>query len=160
MTVGMPGKDVKATLHVAVPPVPESVQLVELKVPGPLLLQLTVPVGVIGVPGDVSVTVAVHVVEWKSWIVVGEQLTLVEVVRGNTNTPILLLAASVNQMLPSGPALMPNGPLIGVGTVYSVMLPLVVTFPILPLPTANQKLPSGPPAMPNVGLPGTGNSVK
>src|SRR2546430_17627354 len=81
MTDGMPGKDVKVTLHAAVPPVPERVQVVELKVPGPLLLQLTVPVGVIGVPGDVSVTVAVHVVECKSWIVLGEQLRLVEVVR-------------------------------------------------------------------------------
>jgi len=81
MTDGLPGKDVKVTLHVAVPPEPERVQVVELKVPGPLLLQLTVPVGVIGVPGDVSVTVAVHVVEWKSWMVLGEQLTLVVVER-------------------------------------------------------------------------------
>ena len=60
----MPGTDLKETLHVAVPPVPERVQVVELKVPGPLLLQATVPVGVMGVPGDVSITVAVHVVEW------------------------------------------------------------------------------------------------
>ena len=42
-------------------PVLESVQLAELKLPGPLLLQLTVPVGVIGVPVDVSVRVAVQV---------------------------------------------------------------------------------------------------
>jgi hypothetical protein len=47
------------TVQVAVAPAPESVQLFEgLKVPAPLLLQVTVPVGVIGVPGDVSVTVA------------------------------------------------------------------------------------------------------
>ena len=93
MTDGMPGKDVKVTLHAAVPPVPERVQVVELKVPGPLLLQLTVPVGVICVPGDASVTVAVHVVEWWSWMVVGEQLTLVVVLRFVTvrlNDPMLV----------------------------------------------------------------------
>ncbi|TMP99806.1 MAG: hypothetical protein E6K99_03905 [Thaumarchaeota archaeon] len=99
----MPGKDVKATLHVAVPPVPERVQVVELKVPGPLLLQLTVPVGVIGVPGDVSVTVAVHVVECKSWIVLGEQLRLVEVVRsvvalGTSTIPISSKLAIVERV--------------------------------------------------------------
>ncbi len=37
-------------------------QVAELKVPVLLLLQLMIPVGVIGVPEEVSVTVAVHVV--------------------------------------------------------------------------------------------------
>ena len=47
-------------MHVAVAPAPESVHGFGLKVPFPLLFQETVPEGVIGVPGDVSVTVAVH----------------------------------------------------------------------------------------------------
>jgi hypothetical protein len=51
-------------MQVAVAPVPERVHGFELKVPFPLLLQATVPEGVIGVPGDVSVTVAVHGVAW------------------------------------------------------------------------------------------------
>jgi len=38
------------------------VQLVELNLPVPLLTHVTLPVGVIGVPGDVSFTVAEHVV--------------------------------------------------------------------------------------------------
>jgi len=46
------------TVQVAVDPLPETMQLVGLKVPVPLLLQLTDPVGVIGVPDDVSVTLA------------------------------------------------------------------------------------------------------
>jgi len=41
------------TVHVAVI---ERLQLVGLKVPTPLLVQVTVPVGVSRVPGDVSVT--------------------------------------------------------------------------------------------------------
>ncbi len=39
-----------------------SVQVGELKEPEPPLLQEMVPVGVMRVPGEVSVTVAVHVV--------------------------------------------------------------------------------------------------
>ena len=62
-------------------PVLERVQLAELKLPAPLLLQLTVPVGVIGVPGDVSVTVAVQVIIWLAWVVLGEQVTPVELLR-------------------------------------------------------------------------------
>jgi hypothetical protein len=69
-------------VQVAVAPVPESVQLFEgLKVPAPLLLQVTVPVGVINMPGDVSVTVAWQVVETPGCTKLGEQVTLVEVVR-------------------------------------------------------------------------------
>ncbi len=53
---------------------------VELKVPEALLLKLRVPVGVIGVPGEMSATVPMHVV--APFTASGEeQLTPVEVVR-------------------------------------------------------------------------------
>lgn len=55
--------------------------VVELNVPEPLELKLTVPPGIIAVPGDVSVTVAVHVVGPFNMSGLGAQLTLVEVVR-------------------------------------------------------------------------------
>ncbi len=45
---------------------------------------LTVPVGVIGVPVLVSVTVTLHMVPVPARSVVGEQLTDTEVVRGFT----------------------------------------------------------------------------
>ena len=45
--------------------------------------------------------------------------------------PILLPSASVNQRLPSGPAVMPRGLLPAVGTGNSVMTPAVVIRPIL-----------------------------
>ena len=51
-------------MQVAVPPAPERVHGFELNVPFPLLFQITVSDGVIGVPGEVSVTTAVHGVEW------------------------------------------------------------------------------------------------
>jgi hypothetical protein len=56
-------------VQVAVEPAPERVHGfvfpgTGLKVPFPLLVQATVPEGVIGVPRDVSVTVAVHGVAW------------------------------------------------------------------------------------------------
>ena len=49
------------TEHVAVAPVPANVQGDPVKVPVSELVNDTVPVGVLVVPGDVSVTVAVHV---------------------------------------------------------------------------------------------------
>jgi len=49
-------------VQVLVDPVPERVQLVVLKVPTPLLLQETIPVGVANLDG--LVTLAIHVVEW------------------------------------------------------------------------------------------------
>ena len=59
--------------------------------------------------------------------------------------PILLPLYSVNQRLPSGPAVMPSGELEPVGIVYSVNDPPVVTLPILlPLYSVNHSLPSGP----------------
>jgi hypothetical protein len=51
---------VNMTEQVAVAPVPLRVQLVALNDPAPLLVKLTVLLGVIAVPGEVSVTVAVH----------------------------------------------------------------------------------------------------
>jgi hypothetical protein len=38
---------------------------------------------------------------------------------------------AVNQMFPSGPVVMPYGPLLPRGIKYSVMTPAVVTFAIL-----------------------------
>ena len=62
-------------------PAPERVQLVGLNVPAPLLVKLTVPVGVVFVPTSVSVTVAVQLVGVPSGTLDGEQLTLVVVER-------------------------------------------------------------------------------
>jgi hypothetical protein len=65
------------------------------------------------------------------------------------NLPMLLPVHSVNQILPSGPALMPTGSKPEVGTEYSVNDPDVVILPILlPSTSANQRLPSGPAVMP------------
>ena len=63
----------------AVAPVPASVQAVN--VPVPLLLKVTLPPGVIGVPGDVSVTVTVQLVTLLTTIVVGWQDIAVVVLR-------------------------------------------------------------------------------
>src|SRR3989441_1534877 len=67
--------------HLPARPPPESVQLVGLKVPLPLLLKLTVPVGVLFVPTSVSLTVAVQLVEVPRGTAAGVQLTLVLVER-------------------------------------------------------------------------------
>lgn len=56
-----------------------------------LLVKVTVPVGVIGVPGDVSVTVTVQVVAWLIATVVGEHETEVVVTRLVTVTVVLPL---------------------------------------------------------------------
>ncbi len=45
--------------------------------------------------------------------------------------PIWLAMSSVNQRLPSGPAVMSKGPLLLVGVRYSVIAPLGVMRPIL-----------------------------
>ena len=60
-------------------PEPDNVQLVELKLPAPLDVKLTVPVGVVG-EADVSVTVAVQLVVVPTGSVAGLQLTEVVVV--------------------------------------------------------------------------------
>ena len=69
------------TEQLAEGPAPLSVQGLPVKLPAPLEEKLTEPVGVIGVPGLVSATVAVHVVEPFTGTAFGLQLTLVEVVR-------------------------------------------------------------------------------
>ena len=66
-----------------------SVQFEVLKEPAPLLLKLTVPVGVLLVPTPVSATVAVQVVAWPTTTVTGEQLRLVVVERLPTVTTVL-----------------------------------------------------------------------
>ena len=58
---------------------PLNVQLVALKVPVFVLVQLTVPVGVVATPGVVSVTVAVQLEAAPTGTVAGEQLTEVAV---------------------------------------------------------------------------------
>jgi hypothetical protein len=62
-------------------PVESSVQLSALKVPTPVLLKLTMPLGVLLVPMSVSLTVAVQVVESFTGMVVGEHVTEVLVER-------------------------------------------------------------------------------
>ena len=57
-----------------------------VKVPVPLLVKLTVPVGALVVPPEVSVTVAVHVVAELTGTEEGEQTTPVVVVRVVTVT--------------------------------------------------------------------------
>src|SRR5439155_905810 len=76
--------------------------------------------------------------------------------------PILLPESSVNQRLPSGPAVMLSGALPVVGTANSVTVPVRVIRPILfPLSSVNQTFPSWPAVMPMGPLPavGTVNSV-
>ncbi len=76
--------------------------------------------------------------------------------------PILLVAVSVNHRLPSGPAVMPTGPLLAVGVGNSVILPLVVMRPIRFVAfSVNHRLPSGPAVMPKGPLLAVGveNSV-
>ena len=53
----------KVEVHVADAVVPASVQVVKVPVT-PVWLRPTVPVGVMNVPGEVSVTVTVHVEPW------------------------------------------------------------------------------------------------
>src|SRR5215471_4341661 len=72
--------------------------------------------------------------------------------------PILLPSCSANQRLPSGPTVMPVGPLLALGRANSVILPPLVMRPILLLllhaklesrtHAVNQRAPSGPAVMP------------
>jgi len=62
--------------------VADSVQLLELKVPVELVVKLTLPTGLVTVPGELSLTVAVQV--WSTPIPVGAQLTAVLVERWPT----------------------------------------------------------------------------
>ena len=79
-------------------PEPDNVQLTGTNEPGPpLLVNVTVPVGVIAVPVSVSVTVAVQAVGAPTGTVPGEQLTLVLVFRfgGSATSVVPPLAACV-----------------------------------------------------------------
>ncbi len=82
----LPAPGVYIDEQVAVPALPERLQVV--KDPDLLLDMLTVPVGVIGVPELVSVTMTLHVVPVPASSVVGEQLTEVVVVRPVTVRPV------------------------------------------------------------------------
>src|SRR5437764_12015763 len=64
--------------------------------------------------------------------------------------PILLTELSVNHRFPSGPAVIPNGPLADVSPLEnSVIVPEVVIRPIrLADPSVNQRLPSAPAVIP------------
>jgi hypothetical protein len=95
-------------------------------IPELLVIKLTVPVGLVGVE-VVSVTVTVQTVPWLTATVDGEQFTRVVVCKNTT--PILSAPCSVNQRLPSGPAVMKPGQQPE-GSGYSVKTPLVVTFPM------------------------------
>src|SRR5712692_9160045 len=70
------------------------------------------------------------------------------------------LAVPTNHRFPSGPAVMPAGP-VEMGRGNWVVTPAVVILQmLLPLPSLNQRLPSGPVVMPiGCDAPGTGNSV-
>jgi hypothetical protein len=73
--------------HVAVAPVPDRVHVVNVPVT-PVSAIVTVPDGVIAVPGEVSVTVTLQVEPWL--ITTGEvQLTVVEVARRLTVSDIV-----------------------------------------------------------------------
>src|ERR1700693_4965925 len=61
--------------------------------------------------------------------------------------PIRLAASSVNQRFPSGPLVIPNGP-VGAGSGNSVIAPAVVMRPIwFASNSVNQRLASGPAVM-------------
>ena len=74
---------VKVTEHT---PEPFSVQLPALKLPEPVgdIDQLTLPVGVPGVPGSVSVTVAVQLVPTNALSGLGEHATATPECRAST----------------------------------------------------------------------------
>jgi len=82
------------TKHEAVPVVVPgaSVHGEVANVPVPLVVKSTVPVGVLVVPSDESVTVAVQLLVWLVVIELGEQLTVVVVVR--------LLTVTVGEFVP------------------------------------------------------------
>ena len=72
----------KVEVHVADAVVPASVHVVKLPVT-PVWLNVTVPVGVLVVPAEVSVTVTVHVDPWLMTTGVVQE-TVVVVTRGLT----------------------------------------------------------------------------
>ena len=80
-------------------PVPLSVQLAAgVKVPVAFEVNEMVPLGVIAVPGEVSVTVAVHELACATLTEIGEHVTAVVVTRGLTTmlaVPLLVACVAV-----------------------------------------------------------------
>lgn len=77
--------------------------------------------------------------------------------------PMLFPKDKMNHRLPSGPAVMPKGPLLTGAMWNSSKLPAVVIRPMLPtMDSANHRLPSGPVVIPSGRLlcVGIGNSVR
>ena len=72
-----------------------------MNVPVPLLVRPTVPLGVIAVPGEVSVTVTVQLVELFTTIVIGWQEIVAEVARCVTR--MVAVAAAAAEWLVSPP---------------------------------------------------------
>ena len=69
---------------------PLSVQLLLPRVPVPLFVHVTLPVGALALPADVSLTVAVHVVGWPRLVGFGKHTTAVLVLRFETwNEPLV-----------------------------------------------------------------------
>ena len=86
----MPAVDaVKVEVHVADAVVPARVHVVKVPVT-PVSVSATVPVGVMNVPGEVSVTVTVQVDPWLTTTGV-VQLTVVVVARGLTTILVVPL---------------------------------------------------------------------
>ncbi len=98
---------VNVTEQLAEVPLPERVHLVGLNVPARLLLNLTFPAGVIGVPPPVSVTVAVQVVGDPEVTELGLQATAVEVGRRVGKLSTLLLRKSATHRFPPESIVMP-----------------------------------------------------
>ena len=96
----------KVTEQLAEEPLPERMQVGLPKLPGRLLVNVTVPVGV-DVTVPVSLTVAVQVVGEPEWT--GEGAHLMEVVVADSNWRTLLLPSSVTQTLPKGSTATPYG---------------------------------------------------
>src|SRR2546426_12561345 len=85
-------------------------------------------------------------------------------VTSKASRPIRLPKASVNQRLPSGPAVIPNGPLLGVGSGNSAMGPAVGMRgrKLVALASGEQLVACGPIVIPAgwLGGGGSGNSVR
>jgi len=82
-------------VQVEVAPVPDNVQVVERKAPVLVWVHVTVPVGMLIVPGELSVTDAVHVEAMLMPGVAGIQLIVTETVRNVTVTEALIVLALV-----------------------------------------------------------------
>jgi len=82
-------------VQLEVDPVPDNVQVVERKAPVLVWVHVTVPVGMLIVPGELSVTDAVHVEAMLMPGVAGTQLIVTETVRNVTVTEALIVLALV-----------------------------------------------------------------